>query len=57
VSDAGRGTGTDDPHLHHPLYDFSDEILPAGASWWAMLLEGQLGIRNNAWNYGKIVIS
>lgn len=38
----GAGRGTDDPLLHHPLYDFNDEILPVGASWWATLVERQL---------------
>ena len=38
----GAGRGTDDPQLHHPRYDFNDEILPIGASWWATLVERQL---------------
>jgi amidohydrolase len=38
----GSGRGTDDPLLHHPKYDFNDEVLPAGASWWATLVEQQL---------------
>ena len=38
----GGGRGTDDPLLHHPKYDFNDEILPVGASWWATLVEQQL---------------
>jgi hippurate hydrolase len=25
--------------LHHPRYDFNDEILPIGASYWATLAE------------------
>jgi hippurate hydrolase len=25
--------------VHHPLYDFNDEILPVGASWFATLAE------------------
>ncbi len=28
--------------LHHPEYDFNDEILPLGASYWARLVEKQL---------------
>ena len=36
----GRGKG--DPLLHHPKYDFNDDILPVGASWWATLAEQQL---------------
>ena len=38
----GGARGPDDPLLHHPKYDFNDEILPIGASWWATLVERQL---------------
>jgi hippurate hydrolase len=38
----GGGRGGDDPLLHHPKYDFNDELLPIGASWWATLVEQQL---------------
>ena len=38
----GGARGTNDPLLHHPRYDFNDEILPVGASWWATLVEQQL---------------
>ena len=38
----GAGRGQNDPLLHHPKYDFNDEILPVGASWWATLVERQL---------------
>ncbi|HET6605865.1 MAG TPA: M20 aminoacylase family protein [Rhodopila sp.] len=38
----GSGRGGNDPLLHHPRYDFNDEILPVGASWWASLVEQQL---------------
>ncbi len=38
----GGGRTKDDPLLHHPKYDFNDEILPVGASWWATLAEQQL---------------
>jgi hippurate hydrolase len=31
------GPGT--PGLHHPLFDFNDEMLPLGASYWATLAE------------------
>ncbi len=34
---AGRGEG--DPQVHHPAYNFNDEILPVGASYWATLAE------------------
>jgi amidohydrolase len=35
----GSGRGQDDPQLHHPAYDFNDEVLPIGASYWATLAE------------------
>jgi len=35
----GTGSGPNDPGLHHPLYDFNDETLPVGASYWATLAE------------------
>jgi hippurate hydrolase len=35
----GGGRGPDDANVHHPRYDFNDEILPIGASWWAALTE------------------
>ena len=28
--------------LHNPHYDFNDEILPVGASYWARLAETEL---------------
>nr|MCU0987031.1 M20/M25/M40 family metallo-hydrolase [Acetobacteraceae bacterium] len=31
----GGGRGEDDPAVHHPKFDFNDEILPVGASWFA----------------------
>ncbi|MDT7950570.1 MAG: M20 aminoacylase family protein [Acetobacteraceae bacterium] len=38
----GTGRGPDDPGLHHPRYDFNDDMLPTGASFWATLVEQQL---------------
>jgi len=38
----GSGRGEQDPLLHHPRYDFNDDILPMGASWWAAMVEQQL---------------
>ena len=35
----GGARTNDDPGLHHPRYDFNDEILPLGASYWATLVE------------------
>ena len=37
----GAGEGAD---LHHPAYDFNDEIIPAGASYWAELVESRLPV-------------
>jgi amidohydrolase len=33
------GNGENREFLHHPNYDFNDEILPLGASYWARLVE------------------
>jgi amidohydrolase len=38
---AGRGD-ENEPMLHHPQYDFNDEVLPVGASYWANLVEQML---------------
>ena len=35
----GGGRGPEEAMVHHPLYDFNDEILPVGASWFATLAE------------------
>ncbi len=35
----GNGDGEDGSPLHNPGYDFNDEILPIGASYWARLAE------------------
>ena len=35
----GAARGKDDAMLHHPRYDFNDELLPIGASYWATLTE------------------
>lgn len=37
---AGHGPGT--PGLHNPQYDFNDDALPIGASYWVALAEQQL---------------
>jgi len=39
----GRGPGT--PNLHNPHYDFSDDALAIGASYWVTLAEAQLPVR------------
>ncbi len=28
--------------VHHPEYDFNDEIIPAGCSWWAEVVESRM---------------
>jgi hippurate hydrolase len=38
----GGGKGEGDAMVHHPKYDFNDEILPIGASWFATLAEQEL---------------
>ncbi len=35
----GAGRSEDDPMPHHPRYDFNDDVLPVGASYWATLAE------------------
>ena len=35
----GGGRSAGDPQVHHPKYDFNDDILPVGASYWATLAE------------------
>ncbi len=35
----GARRGPDDAMVHHPRYDFNDDILPIGASYWATLAE------------------
>ena len=38
----GGGRGADTPSLHNPHYDFNDDALPIGASYWVTLAEAQL---------------
>jgi len=35
----GAGKGQGEAMVHHPKYDFNDDILPIGASYWATLTE------------------
>ena len=39
----GTGNGA---NLHNPSYDFNDEILPIGASYWASLVESVLAVED-----------
>ena len=32
----------DTAHVHHPKYNFNDEAIPAGCSWWAEIVEQRL---------------
>ena len=38
----GGGRGPDTPNLHNPQYDFNDDSLQVGASYWVTLAEQQL---------------
>ncbi len=40
----GNGLGHEGCTLHSPHYDFNDDILPIGASYWATLVERELGV-------------
>jgi len=43
----GAGCGIDTPNIHHPRYDFNDDVLAIGASYWVTLAEQQLPIRRD----------
>jgi len=32
----------DSAHVHHPKYNFNDEAIPAGCSWWAEIVERRM---------------
>ena len=38
----GTAKTEDDPPLHHPRYDFNDDILPIGTAFWVELVEDRL---------------
>jgi hippurate hydrolase len=38
----GSGPVEASQFLHNPRYDFNDDILPIGASYWARLVESEL---------------
>jgi amidohydrolase len=40
----GAGTSSDTPNIHSPQYDFNDDALQIGASYWVTLAEQQLGV-------------
>ncbi|MGJ8556999.1 MAG: M20/M25/M40 family metallo-hydrolase, partial [Sulfitobacter geojensis] len=35
----GNGDGA---AVHHPMYNFNDEAIPAGCSWWAGIVEQRM---------------
>jgi len=37
------GNGEDSAGLHHPKYNFNDEAIPFGTSYWVRLVERSLG--------------
>ena len=41
---AGNGSADDGRVLHNPRYDFNDDLLPIGASYWARLAERLLSL-------------
>ena len=43
----GGGRGPDTPNLHNPHYDFNDDALQIGASYWVTLAEQQLPVMAN----------
>ena len=42
----GGGKTDNDPGLHHPEYDFNDDVLTLGSSYWAKLVETRLAKPN-----------
>jgi metal-dependent amidase/aminoacylase/carboxypeptidase family protein len=38
----GAGRGADPPNIHSPYYDFNDDALAIGASYWVTLARQQL---------------
>jgi amidohydrolase len=38
----GAGRGPETPNVHNPHYDFNDDALPIGASYWVTLARQQL---------------
>jgi len=44
----GGGDAPDLPFCHHPEYDFNDDLLPIGASYWVELVRCVLGRRQSS---------
>jgi len=36
------GNGLDGAMVHHPKYNFNDEAIPSGCSWWAEMVESRM---------------
>ena len=36
------GNGTEGAMVHHPEYNFNDEAIPTGCSWWAEMVESRM---------------
>lgn len=34
----------DTARVHHPLYNFNDDVIPAGCSWWAGIIEQRMPV-------------
>jgi len=41
----GAGNGAATPNIHNPRYDFNDDVLAIGASYWVALAEQQLPLK------------
>jgi hypothetical protein len=41
----GTARGKDDKPLHHPAYDFNDDVLPIGTAFWVDVVENFLPLR------------
>lgn len=41
------GTGEDRAPVHHPKYDFNDDLIPIGCSYWARLIETAMPTSTN----------
>ena len=39
------GNGLDGAMVHHPKYNFNDEAIPSGCSWWAEMIESRMPAR------------
>ena len=50
----GAGRGPDTPNVHNPHYDFNDDALPIGASYWVTLVGAAArGVKGGAAHAGR----